>query len=96
MHSAPYTSAIWRNPELLREIYVPEIQDMLKRIRGAESVVTETILLREFSESQQDNVTADADRGQNDPTKEAQPALSPASRCPQPATSTTVDRGLST
>src|SRR6266498_1909707 len=46
MHSAPYSRASWNDPKLLGQIYVPETEDMVKRITGAKKVVTEGLLLR--------------------------------------------------
>src|SRR5882757_5433804 len=54
MHSAPYTHKNWTDPKMLREIYVPETEEMVKRITGAKKVVTEGLLLRSAIWSEQD------------------------------------------
>ena len=77
MHSASYTDASWRNPELLKKIYAPEIQSMLKRITGAREVIIETVLLRDSSRSLQEAIPENTGNDQNGSLKEAQPSISP-------------------
>ena len=44
--SAPFASASWHDPDILQRIHVPEIEERLKRITGAKTVITETLLKR--------------------------------------------------
>lgn len=77
MHSAPYTQASWQDPELLQTIYIPEQAEMLKRITGAKTVVTEIMLLRSSTTRTQEALSANASPGQVNPTKDAQSPRSP-------------------
>ncbi|MCJ1321568.1 hypothetical protein MMC15_006913 [Xylographa vitiligo] len=46
LHSSPYTAASWRDPEVVQRVYVAEVEEMLKRITGAQTVITEVLLMR--------------------------------------------------
>jgi hypothetical protein len=38
LHSAPYTKESWMDPNTLEKIYVPETEELVKRITGAKKV----------------------------------------------------------
>jgi len=63
MHSAPYSRASWNDPKLLGQIYVPETEDMVKRITGAKKVVTEGLLLRSAIWTEEDALATHAGHG---------------------------------
>ncbi|MCJ1291023.1 hypothetical protein MMC34_002565 [Xylographa carneopallida] len=46
LHSSPYNTASWRDPELVQRVYVAEVEDMLERITGAKTIITEVLLMR--------------------------------------------------
>ncbi|KAG9780438.1 hypothetical protein KCU88_g3726, partial [Aureobasidium melanogenum] len=64
MNSAPYTRESWKNPRLLRELYVPETEEMVKQITGAKTVITEALLLRSAVWSEEDALATHAGHGQ--------------------------------
>ena len=66
MHSAPYTPENWRDQGVLKDVYVPEMEDMVKRITGAKTVITEVLLLRDTTKSDQDAPAANTDSGKKE------------------------------
>ncbi|KAL2047410.1 hypothetical protein N7G274_001431 [Stereocaulon virgatum] len=71
LNSSPYTAASWRDPEIVQKVYVAEVEEMLKRITGAKTVITEVLLLRGAPKSGYDVPSTNTSHGQEDPTKEA-------------------------
>jgi hypothetical protein len=63
LHSAPYSYTCWRDPKLLKQIYVPETEEMVKRITGACKVITEALLLRSVHWTEEDAVATHAGHG---------------------------------
>ena len=73
MHSPPYTLSSWKDPALLKQIYVPETEEMLKQITGAKTVITEGLLLRSQLWSEQDALATHAGHGQEDNSSSTPP-----------------------
>ncbi|MCJ1282142.1 hypothetical protein MMC26_001465 [Xylographa opegraphella] len=46
LHFSPYTAASWHDPDIVQKVYIAEVEDMLKRITGAKTVITEVLLMR--------------------------------------------------
>ncbi|KAI0123975.1 hypothetical protein BJ170DRAFT_637762 [Xylariales sp. AK1849] len=46
LHNPPYNVLSWKDPNLLRDYYVPDTAEMLKQVIGCKSVLTEACLLR--------------------------------------------------
>lgn len=44
--SEPYTHSDWYNEELLKEVYIPEIEALLKQVTGGNRVLTDQVVLR--------------------------------------------------
>ena len=72
LHSAPYTEASWHDPELLQKVYIPEVEEMLRQITGAKTVISETLLLRSSIKNEQGTPSTNTGKGQNSSSKEAQ------------------------
>ncbi|OGE47670.1 hypothetical protein PENARI_c039G12152 [Penicillium arizonense] len=53
LNSAPYDRSSWNDEKLLREIYIPEVEHLLKSVTGCKTVVTTGVVLRSelYSES---------------------------------------------
>ena len=66
MHSQPYTVDSWKDPKLLRQIYIPETEDMVKQITGARTIITEGLILRSQFWSEQDALATHAGHGQDE------------------------------
>jgi len=64
LNSPPFTPASWKDPDLLKKFYVPETEDMVKRITGAKTVITEALLLRSAIWSEEDALATHAGHGQ--------------------------------
>ncbi|EXJ88814.1 hypothetical protein A1O3_01878 [Capronia epimyces CBS 606.96] len=69
MNSAPYTRASWNDPKLLKELYVPETEEMVKQITGAKTVITEALLLRSAVWSEEDALATHAGHGHKEASK---------------------------
>ena len=46
MHSPPYNLSSWKDAKLLRDLYVPETEEMVKQVTGCKTVITEAVLMR--------------------------------------------------
>jgi hypothetical protein len=64
LNSAPYTKDSWKNPQLLKQFYMPETEEMVKQITGAKTVITESLLLRSEVWSETDALAAHAGHGE--------------------------------
>ena len=84
MHSAPYTYASWRDPALLQKIYVPETEEMVKRITGASRTMIESLVLRDNTTSRQDALPTNSSRDPNDASQEAPAATEKKAQEPSP------------
>ena len=73
MNSAPYNLASWKDPNLLKQLYIPETEEMVKQVTGAKTVLTETLLLRSEIWSESDALATHAGHGdqKEDTTKPA-------------------------
>ena len=54
MHSAPYSRSSWNDEALLKTIYIPEVEALLKQLTGARTVVTEAAMVRSQVHSEVD------------------------------------------
>jgi len=63
MHLSPYSPSSWKNAKLLEELYVPETEEMVKKVTGAKTVVTEALLLRSAIWSEEDALATHAGHG---------------------------------
>ncbi|EXJ94811.1 hypothetical protein A1O1_03209 [Capronia coronata CBS 617.96] len=66
MNMAPYTPASWKDPKLLKELYVPDTEEMVKQITGAKTVITEALLLRSAVWTEEDALATHAGHGNKD------------------------------
>lgn len=64
MNSAPFTRASWNDPNLLKQYYIPETEEMVKQVTGAKTVLTEALLLRSAVWSEQDALATHAGHGE--------------------------------
>ncbi|KAJ9145432.1 GA4 desaturase [Pleurostoma richardsiae] len=71
LNRPPYDTASWKDPNLLKEYYIPDTAQMLKQITGCKTVVTEALLLRSALWSPSDALATHAGHG-------AEPAETPA------------------
>ncbi|KAI1624984.1 hypothetical protein EDD37DRAFT_372541 [Exophiala viscosa] len=70
MNSAPYTINSWKDPNLLKQHYVPETEEMVRQMTGAKTVLTEALLIRSAIWSEQDALATHAGHGENEPEPE--------------------------
>ena len=69
LHSAPYNHSSWSNEDLIRKVYMPEVEDLVKEITGCTSTVVESVVLRTQLHSEVDSLSKDpsaAETGQDD------------------------------
>ena len=57
LHSPPYTHSSWSNEELIRSIYMPEVEDLVKKVTGCKSTVVESAVLRTKAHSEVDSLS---------------------------------------
>ncbi|KAJ9638024.1 hypothetical protein H2204_004615 [Knufia peltigerae] len=77
MNSAPYTLQSWKDPSTLKASYVPETEEMVKRITGATTVLTEALLLRSAVWSEQDALATHAGHGESSDDSPSTSAAAP-------------------
>ncbi|CAG8123905.1 unnamed protein product [Penicillium salamii] len=55
LHSAPYTRDSWNDPNLIKAIYVPEVEELVKRLTGCKTALVESAVLRNNLHSEVDS-----------------------------------------
>ncbi|KAG4415944.1 hypothetical protein IFR04_010894 [Cadophora malorum] len=56
MSSPPFRHQDWNNESLLKEVYIPETEALLKRITGAKAVLTDSLVMRQNLHSEVDGL----------------------------------------
>ncbi|PIG88640.1 hypothetical protein AARAC_000593 [Aspergillus arachidicola] len=54
LHGSPYTPDSWNNKELIKAIYIPEVEELVKRISGCTNAIVESAVLRNNLHSEVD------------------------------------------
>lgn len=80
LSSAPFSRASWNDPNLLKQIYVPETEEMVKKITGAKTVITESLLIRSAIWSETDALASHAGHGKVDSNE----SIAVSERAPTP------------
>ena len=57
LHSPPYDRSSWSNEELIKEVYMPEVEDLVKKVTGCKSTVIESAVLRTKVHSEVDSLS---------------------------------------
>ena len=57
LHSPPYNRSSWSNEELVRRIYMPEVEQLVKKVTGCKSTVVESAVLRTKVHSEVDSLS---------------------------------------
>lgn len=57
LHSPPYDRSSWSNEELIKTVYMPEVEDLVKRITGCKSTVVESAIMRNNVHSEVDSLS---------------------------------------
>ncbi|KAI0014512.1 hypothetical protein F4780DRAFT_249976 [Xylariomycetidae sp. FL0641] len=60
LHSSPYQLAAWKSPELLQRHYIPDTAELMRRVTGCKTVLTEALLLRSAIWSESDALATHA------------------------------------
>ncbi|KAB8264117.1 hypothetical protein BDV32DRAFT_145895 [Aspergillus pseudonomiae] len=68
LHAAPYDRSSWNNERLLREIYFPEVQELVKKVTGCKKVVISAAVLRNELYKESDAAVAAAHPEENGQT----------------------------
>jgi hypothetical protein len=68
LHSTPHDRQSWNDETLLKSVYIPEVEAMLRQLTGAIKVVTEMVLIRSQPHSEVDALadSEDANGGEDD------------------------------
>lgn len=80
MNRVPYSKESWKDPKLLKELYVPDTEEMVKQITGARTVITEALLLRSAVWSEEDALATHAGHGKKEGQGEASATASVGAR----------------
>ena len=57
LHSPPYNRSSWSNEELIRSIYMPEVEELVKKVTGCKLTVVESAVLRTKVHSEVDSLS---------------------------------------
>jgi hypothetical protein len=55
LHSAPYTRESWNDPDLIRTVYAPEVEELVKRVTGCKTALVEAAVIRNNLHSEVDS-----------------------------------------
>ena len=70
LHSPPYDRASWNDRKLLKEVYFPEVQEMVKEVTGGKTVVIESAILRSALHTEVDGLASSEDQKAKDENEE--------------------------
>ena len=73
MNSARYNLSSWKSPQQLKNLYLPETEEMVKQVTGAKTVITEALLLRSAIWSEEDALATHAGHGDQEAGKAVAP-----------------------
>ncbi|KIW07359.1 uncharacterized protein PV09_02205 [Verruconis gallopava] len=68
LHSFPYSRLSWNDETLLKSVYIPEVEDLLRNLTGANKVVTEMVLIRSEIHSEIDALASSEEIRETDRT----------------------------
>ncbi|KAL6718959.1 hypothetical protein ACLMJK_003194 [Lecanora helva] len=57
LHSVPYDRSSWNNEQLVKDVYMPEVVDLVKKVTGCKSVVVESGVMRSNVHTEVDTLT---------------------------------------
>ena len=57
LHSPPYNVSSWSNEELIKKVYMPEVEELVKKVTGCKSTVVESAVLRTQVHSEVDSLS---------------------------------------
>ncbi|KKY21522.1 putative ga4 desaturase [Phaeomoniella chlamydospora] len=79
LHSPPYTRESWNDETLLKEIYFPEVEELIKKLTGATKVITESAIMRNEKHTEVDGLARSEDQKKTTTTSSS-PEEIPASK----------------
>jgi hypothetical protein len=62
LHSAPYSRESWSDESLLKGVYIPEVEALVKELTGARCIVTESATLRSCIHTEVDGLATSEDK----------------------------------
>jgi hypothetical protein len=62
LHSAPYSRASWNDEDLLKSVYIPEVEALVQKLTGSKTVVTELALIRSCTHTEVDGLATSEDK----------------------------------
>ena len=57
LHSPPYNRSSWSNEELIKSVYMPEVEELVKKVTGCNLTVVESAVLRTKIHSEVDSLS---------------------------------------
>ncbi|CAF9923049.1 hypothetical protein IMSHALPRED_005838 [Imshaugia aleurites] len=57
LHSPPYDRSSWRKQELIKTVYMPEVEELVKKLTGCKSTLVESAVLRTNVHSEVDSLS---------------------------------------
>ena len=96
LSSPPYTHASWNDEEILKRVYIPEIETLLKEVTGGSKVLTDQVVMRNSIHSEVDGLAREEDEEEHNafPKMVGTKAGSGGSPAPKVCTWITLQLGL--
>lgn len=66
LKSAPYSHSDWNNEDVLKQVYIPEIEALLKEVTGGKSVLTDQVVMRNTIHTEVDGLARKEDKEEMD------------------------------
>ena len=67
LHSPPYDRSSWSNEELVKSVYMPEVEELVKKVTGCKSTVVESAVLRTQVHSEVDTLSIEPSSAESSP-----------------------------
>ena len=67
LHSPPYNRSSWSNEELVKSVYMPEVEELVKKVTGCKSTVVESAVLRTQVHSEVDTLSIEPSGAESSP-----------------------------
>lgn len=61
LHSAPYSQESWHDEQLLKDVYVPEIERLVLKVTGAKTIFTDQVVMRTATHTEVDKLASSED-----------------------------------
>lgn len=74
LHSSPYSRTSWNDEDLLKNVYIPEVEALVQKLNGCTKVITESALIRSCAHTEVDGLATSEDK-QSEETEDPFPKM---------------------